>query len=546
MPPASETAADVPRRLSVCLINPRFKPSYWGMDHVLPLMAGDKRNWTVTGALPALAALAPEHCDVVLLDENVEAIDFGRLGHFDVIGVTGMITQHDRMFEILKRLQGLPGKIAVGGPYVSVAENRFSGLCDVRFIGEAEETWPAFLNALARGLPVEARYEQGEKTNMETVPPPRYDLLKSEHYMLATLQFSRGCPFLCEFCDIITIFGRRPRLKSPEQMIVEFEAIRRAGFRNCFLVDDNFIGNKQKAKEMLRLLIDWQATHGYPLSLSTEASINLADDAELLDLMLRANFRQVFIGIETPRASSLAETKKIQNIRGDTILDKLQRIRDAGLVIQAGFIVGFDNDDERIFDEQYDFIQASGIAQAMVAILTPVPTTPLYARLEAEGRLDFSHPDVIFHPRQMSRETLKAGYDDLMRRLYEPEAYFTRLLDGYEGAPAFRASRARLEELIGRRRTLLGKAVEIAGGLGLALRLVRDMIRKRQLRVGLAYWRQWRRNRRMPGKIAIPFAGFMRVCADHWHYYIISTREQGRFGAVSGVDASPEPRPAAA
>ena len=168
--------------------------------------------------------------------------------------------------------------VVVGGPYISVAEDWFAGLCDVRFIGEADETWPAFLTALAAGEPIAERYEQSEKTDMKTVPPPRLDLVKADHYWLASLQFSRGCPFLCEFCDIITIFGRRPRVKTPEQMVKEFDAVRLAGFQSCFLADDNFIGNKKEAKKLLPALIAWQRTHGYPLQLYTEASVNLADD----------------------------------------------------------------------------------------------------------------------------------------------------------------------------------------------------------------------------------------------------------------------------
>src|SRR4051812_3802705 len=179
------------RRLRVCLINPRFRASNWSRDEVLPVLPGNKRSWIVTGSLPALAALAPEHCDVVLVDENVEDIDFESLGDFDVVGVTGMIVQRERMFEILERLRDIAVTVVVGGPYVSVSEPEFVGCCDVRFIGEAEETWPAFLAALARGEAVQRRYVQAAKTNMETVPTPRYDLLKSARYVIASLQFSR-------------------------------------------------------------------------------------------------------------------------------------------------------------------------------------------------------------------------------------------------------------------------------------------------------------------------------------------------------------------
>ncbi|MBZ9993444.1 B12-binding domain-containing radical SAM protein [Mesorhizobium sp. BH1-1-4] len=511
------------RQLRVCLVNPRFRPSYWTRDEVLPVLPGNKRNWTVTGSLPALAALAPDHCEVVLLDENVEDVDFERLAGFDIIGVTGMIVQRDRLFEILDGLRDLPVTVVVGGPYVSVSEAEFLDRCDVRFIGEAEETWPAFLTAFALGETVQTRYEQNAKTNMETVPTPRYDLLKPGSYMMASLQFSRGCPFLCEFCDIITIFGRRPRLKLPAQMIREFEAIVRAGFRICFLVDDNFIGNKVKAKELLRALVDWQQANGYPLVFSTEASINLADDEEMLDLMRLANFRQVFIGVESPRAASLVETRKVQNVRGDSMIDKLQRIRDSGLVIQAGFIVGFDSDDDAIFDEQFEFIQQIGIAQASVAILCPIPTTPLYDRLKMEGRLDLDDPDVSFHPKSMTREALKIGYDRLVRRLYEPDAYFRRLVDGYVGSPGFRKNRATVAALAGRKRSVINRMADVASAILMAARLFRALLaRRRVLSLGSAYVRHWRRNRRLCGREAIPLASFVLLCAEHWHFHTIA------------------------
>lgn len=529
--------AAAPRRLSVCIVNPRFVPSYWGFDFALPLMPGDRRCWVVTGALPALAALAPPHCDVVVLDENVEDIDFERLRGFDVVGVTGMIVQRERMREILVRLRGGRAVVAVGGPYASVAEEAFEGLCDAIFVGEAEETWPRFLESLARGEPIQARYAQAAKTDMATVPAPRYDLIRSRHYMMASLQFSRGCPFLCEFCDIITIFGRRPRLKSPAQMLAEFDAVRAAGFRSCFLVDDNFIGNKAKAKELLRALAGWQRRHGFPLTLVTEASINLADDDELLQLMVEANFRQVFIGIESPRKEALLDMHKLQNVRGDSLANKIARIMDSGLVVQAGFIVGLDSDTEAVFEEQFDFIQASGIAQALVSILSPIPTTPLFDRLQKEGRLDFSDPDVAFHPVGMSREALKSGYDRLMRRLYEPDAYFDRLFRGYASSAALRRRRATGNPL--------SRLRDRFRGMRQALALAREAASHGQLRrLGVAYFRAWRTLNRPLGREALPFHAFIGLCAVHWHFDRFSRmpRRSG-FGTVVDLIAEAQGTP---
>jgi len=523
------------RRLSVCIVNPRYEPSFWGFDFARPLLPGRKRYSNVTGALPALAALAPPHCDVVLLDENVEPIDFEALRRFDVIGVTGMIVQAARMEEILRALRSLPAVKVVGGAYVSVAEEAFAGLVDARFIGEAEETWPAFLTALAAGEPIADRYQQAGRSDMTKVPTPRFDLVRAESYWLASVQFSRGCPFQCEFCDIITIFGRRPRVKRPAQMLAELEAVRRAGFRSCFFSDDNFIGNKREAKALLREVIEWQRAEGYPLQFYTEASVDLADDPELIHLMAEANFRQVFVGIESPDRAALQETLKLQNLRGDSLPAKIQRIRDGGLVVIAGFIVGFDSDDEGVFDRQFDFIQETGVAQAAVGLLTPIPTTPLYARLEAEGRLDFADPDVIFRPQRMTREALKAGHAALLRRLYEPEAYLGRLFHGYRGSPAFRRRRAEMDAREAPRRTFGSRvASALAGAVG-AWRLARALFAAGRLRrLGSAYLRAWSELNRPLAGDALGFAMFVHVCIIHWHFYnVIRLRRRNGFGAVT-------------
>ena len=412
-------------RLKICLINPRFEPSYWGFDYAMPLYPGNVKCTMVTGALAHLAGLVPEH-EVYLLDENVEAIDFDFVETFDLVGVTGMNVQRERMREILLELRKRKIFTAVGGAYASVNEQYFDGLCDVLFSGEADETWPRFVEQYAAGKPYDNFYKQAQPTDMTALPSPRFDLLKVKRYATGSIQFSRGCPFQCEFCDIIVTFGRRPRMKRPEQVIEELEQMRKLGFLGAFIVDDNFIGNKKAAKELLRSIIAWQKQHNYPLRLNTEASVNLADDAELLDLMYEANFRAVFIGIETPRAASLKETKKFQNIAGDDLDSKLSRIQNAGIDISAGFIVGFDSDDESIFEDQYRFIQDNGIVLAMVGMLTAIPKTPLYERLSREGRLTLDDFNLNFVPKRMSREQLRQGYWELLRRLYSPEAFLER------------------------------------------------------------------------------------------------------------------------
>jgi radical SAM superfamily enzyme YgiQ (UPF0313 family) len=502
------------RTLSICLINPRFEPSYWGFDYALPLYPGDKRCTMITGALPALAGLVPAPHEVVLLDENVEAIDFEALRRFDVVGVTGMIVQKKRQREILLRLREMGVYAVVGGAYASVNPLYFDGLCDVLFLGEAEETWPKFIEDFAAGRPLKKVYEQADKTDMTRVPKPRYDLLKVDRYASGALQFSRGCPFQCEFCDIIVTFGRKPRTKIPEQLLEELDDMRRAGFYSAFIVDDNFIGNKAAAKALLRLIIPWQEKHGFPLKLSTEASINLADDPELLELMYAANFRHVFIGIETPREASLRETKKYQNVRGDSLEAKLARIQQAGIDIHAGFIVGFDSDDHAIFEDQYRFIQDNGIVLAMVGMLGAIPTTPLHDRLKAAGRL-VDDDNLNFVPAQMTSEELKAGYWELVRRLYTPQAFLERYFRSYR-FPEYHRRRAAIASRAGE-----GKFLPTLGyGLALLWSLFWTLLRDGSLgQVGAVYLRYFTRVNRRYRKDVIGFAQFMNRCVTHWHFF---------------------------
>ncbi len=416
----------------IVLINPRFEVSYWGMEHALPFL-GKRANLPVA-CLPLLAALTPAEHTVTLVDENVEAIPFERCARADVVGITGMSVQRFRMKEILAELKRRGAFTVVGGPLVTVQEDYFEGLADAIFIGEAEETWPQFLREWPQGLR-QYRYEQAEKTEMATLPTPRFDLLKMRHYLFGSLQFSRGCPFQCEFCDIIVTFGRKPRIKTSVQILAEMDALVAQGTRIAFIVDDNLIGNKKAIKDVLRDVVAWQVRTGYPLTFFTEASIDLADDPELMELMVEANILAVFIGIETPNEASLRETKKYQNVRaGGTILEKVHRVQDAGMEVWCGMILGFDNDDATIFDAQREFIAAAAIGNTMVGMLHAIPKTPLHARLAQEGRLDPSDEpeygtNVI--PLKISREELRDGYIGVMDDLYQPDAYFSRLEDLY-------------------------------------------------------------------------------------------------------------------
>jgi radical SAM superfamily enzyme YgiQ (UPF0313 family) len=505
----------------IVIVNPRFDASYWGLELALPLL--DKKANLPTACLPLLAALTPQEHRVTLVDENVHPIDFDRLARADIVGLTGMSVQRRRMTEILEELKARGVFCVVGGPWVTVREDAFEGLADVVFIGEAEETWPQFLRDWSSGNQ-KARYEQLEKSDMTRVPTPRYDLLDMRQYLFGSVQFSRGCPFQCEFCDIIVTFGRRPRLKTSEQIIRELEALRAQRMMIAFVVDDNLIGNKAAIKKTLRDIAAWQQRNGYPLMLFTEASLDLTDDDELMQLMTEANFSSVFVGIETPNEESLRETKKYQNLRSErTLVEKVHAIQAAGLDVWCGLIVGFDHDDASVFDLQLEFIKQARISHAMMGMLAAIPKTPLHARLAADGRLDEENEaefgtNVI--PVLMSREELREGYLQLQQDLHEPEAYFDRLDSLFlHGKLQFCQPRAAW-----RRRHpwhwLKGNAADGLRAAGVFLRLMsripdrplRQVYRQRVLRMV--------RSRPDP---AVLFA-YLIKCVMHYHHYTMAQR----------------------
>lgn len=503
----------------IVLINPRFERSYWGLEEALPLLG--KRANLPTACLPLLAALTPPEHRVTLIDENVEAIDFERLKRADIIGLTGMSVQRRRMHEILSQLKRAGSFCVVGGPWVTVQEDDFQGMADVIFVGEAEQTWPQFLSDWKTGRH-HRRYEQQERTDMTTVPVPRHDLLRMEQYLFGSIQFSRGCPFQCEFCDIIVTFGRRPRLKTDQQILTELNSLRCHGVEVAFVVDDNLIGNKQAIKRTLKEIAGWQQTNGYPLLLFCEASLDLADDPELMQLMTEANFSSVFIGIETPNEESLRETKKLQNLRSDrTMVEKVHGIQAAGLDVWCGLIVGFDHDDLSVFERQLEFVNQSRISHAMLGMLSAIPKTPLHQRLADAGRLadgDLETFGTNVIPARMTQEELRDGYLRLQCVLHEPESYFDRLDRLYLEAN-FRFSQPR--KGYWRRhpwQRLRASAVDAARCLGIFARLmthVRDrklrrLYRERAVRV--------MRSRRDPIVVFV----YLLKCAIHYHHYTLA------------------------
>lgn len=513
----------------IVLINPRFEVSFFGLELAMPFL-GKRANLPVA-ALPLLAALTPPGHRVTLIDENVDPIDFERCARADIVGVTGMVVQRARMRAILQELRPRGVFIVVGGPWVSVSEDYFGDLADVVFVGEAEETWPRFLQDWQAGKAAR-RYEQAEKTDMSLVPAPRLDLLKMRHYAFGSVQFSRGCPFQCEFCDIIVVFGRRPRLKTQAQIIVELEGLRAQRMPIVFIVDDNLIGNKKAIKPLLRGVIAWQRANGFPLTFVTEASIDLADDDELMTLMAEANIVIVFVGIESPNEASLRETKKLQNLRaGGTLVDKVRRIQEAGMEVWAGMIVGFDHDDAGVFEAHRRFLGAARISTAMVGMLSAIPRTPLYTRLAAAGRLDTADdPDCGTNlvPLQMSRQALRDGYTRLMAELYEPAAFLDRCDDLYiDGRfETYRAwkSYARQHPWRWRRRKmrLLVEALGIAAQLSWR---VADRALRREYRRRL--WRIFRARRD-----ASVLHVYAVKCVMHYHAHNLALGMAGPTGVV--------------
>jgi radical SAM superfamily enzyme YgiQ (UPF0313 family) len=519
----------------IVIINPRFDPSFWGMEHALPLF--DKKSMMPVGALPLLAALTPAGHTLTLIDECVEPIDFERVARADIVGVTGMSVQRARMREILAELKRRGVFTAVGGAWVSVQEDYFDGLADVIFVGEAEETWPQFLAEWEQGRHA-YRYEQAEKTDMTRVPTPRYDLLKTEDYLFGSVQFSRGCPFQCEFCDIIVTFGRRPRLKTGAQVIAELEAQYRRGIDLVFIVDDNLIGNKKAIKPLLRDVAEWQRTHGYPLYLVTEASLDLAEDPELLSLMVEAGMGNVFVGIESPNEASLRETKKYQNVRkGTSIVDRVHIIQNAGMEVWCGMIVGFDADDPSVFNAQREFLHQARISTAMVGMLYAIPKTPLHDRLAREGRLDpadLSEYGTNVVPLRMSRAELRDGYVRLLNELYDAEAYFDRVDDLYLNAVMpYRTAWARsLRERPLRRLLKAGRLLaECAVLFTRLMRRVPDPALRRVYRRRIL-----RMLRRRPNLALLHY--YMIKCALHYHHYTLARGMAGAGGTVVNIFGS--------
>ena len=418
--------------MRLLLINPKSPESFWNFHWAVSEVLPGKRAVNPPLGLATLAALCPPHWQVRIVDENVEALPLDPQA--DLIGIGGMGVQFPRQRELIEYYRARGHFVVAGGSFASLCPERYQDLADSVVSGEAEHIWPRFCADFEAGT-VQRLYREDGAIDLRDSPVPRFDLLPLHLYTTATMQFSRGCPYLCEFCDIIVMFGRKPRQKSLEQVGRELDALRSLGVRKVFFVDDNLIGNRAVAKQLLRFLATYQRDHDYAFSFGTETSLNLAEDVELMQLMRDAGFRWTFIGIESPDEASLREMRKVQNMRADA-LESVRRIHGHGIEVLAGFIVGFDNDTPSTFERQYQFIARSGIQTAMIGLLHAMPRTPLYERLRTAGRLretdsagDNTKLDTNVVPLNMSREQLIDGYRDLHHRLLADGAIARRIIN---------------------------------------------------------------------------------------------------------------------
>src|SRR5580658_9246312 len=338
--------------LKVLLVWPKFPPSFWGFEGVLQMLP--EAAMTPPLGLITVAALCPPEWTLRLLDHAFDEVRDEDLRWADLVMVSAMHAQRADAVDICRRAKAVGTRTFVGGPWASSDPAAVQLEADHVMVGEAEEVFASIARALEQGT-AKGLYRVEDKPDMSHAPIPRFDLLRRNMYTSMPVQFSRGCPFQCEFCDIITIYGRKPRLKSPAQLIAELDLLRELGWRNeVFIVDDNFIGNSKNALQLSRDLAEWGSRNNRPFSFYTEASVDLADRPELLAAMVEANFMYVFVGIETPSAEALKESRKFQNLRSNNV-EQIRVIQEAGLWVLAGFIVGFDSDDESIFSRQLEF-----------------------------------------------------------------------------------------------------------------------------------------------------------------------------------------------
>jgi radical SAM superfamily enzyme YgiQ (UPF0313 family) len=419
------------RKLKILLVYPQYPDTFWSFKHALKFIF-KKAAFPPLGLL-TVAAMLPEEWEKKLVDLNTTALTDKDLRWADYVFLSAMVAQQDSAQEIIDRCKKLGTKIVAGGPFFNPGYEDFGwDQLDHIVFGEAENRFSLFIEDLKKGCAKHIYAAEGFP-DIRNTPVPLWSLIDMKKYQSMTIQYSRGCPFNCEFCDIVILNGHRPRTKDEDQIIAELDALYDRGWRaSVFFVDDNFIGNRRKLKsEILPAIIKWTEEKHHPFTFYTEASINLADDEELMRMMTAAGFDMVFVGIESPSEESLVECNKLQNKNRD-LLTSVKKIQNFGLQVQGGFIVGFDSDPISIFKTQIDFIQKSGIVTAMVGVLMAPPETRLYKRLQKENRIlpkgtgDNTDGSTNFIPK-MGREALTNGYRHVIDTIYAPRQYYERI-----------------------------------------------------------------------------------------------------------------------
>ena len=416
--------------MKILLVYPTYPDTFWSFKHALKFVS-KKASFPPLGIL-TVAALLPKEWDKKLIDMNTNDLKNQDILWADYIFISAMSVQSESADEVIERCKKLNAKIVAGGPLFTSSPELYSNI-DHLVLNEAEITLPQFLEDLTKGAPLK-KYTTEDWAEITTTPLPLWELVKMNHYTSMNIQYSRGCPYDCDFCDITVLYGRRPRTKTKEQVIAELDVLYFSGWRGpVFFVDDNFIGNKGKLKkEILPAIAEWMDLRKSPFFFNTEASINLADDENLMRLMVKAGFEAVFIGIESPNDESLVECNKTQN-RNRDMISSIKKIQEFGLEVQGGFIVGFDNDPPSIFEKLTHFIQESGIVTAMVGLLNAPTGTKLQKRLSDEGRMltDFTGNNTDFSINfipQMDHETLLDGYKKILDTIYSPKYFYERVM----------------------------------------------------------------------------------------------------------------------
>lgn len=501
------------------LIYPEFPRTFWSYEKILELI--DRKVLLPPLGLVTVAALLPQSWEMKLVDRNVREVSEAEWAWAELVVISGMIVQKADMAEQIARAKarGLP--VAVGGPFASSTPDAPElDQADFKVLDEGEITLPLFAEALARGETSGRFSAGGEKPDVTATPVPRYDLLDLDAYSEMSVQFSRGCPFNCEFCDIIVLYGRKPRTKTPEQLVAELQRLYDLGWRrSVFLVDDNFIGNKRNVKLLLPALRQWQIEHGFPFSFATEASVDLAADQELMDLMVECRFESVFLGIETPDAASLETARKLQNTRS-SLEDSVETITASGLRVMAGFIIGFDGEQRGAGSRIVEFVTRTGIPHAMMGMLQALPNTAMWTRLEQEGRLiqdsaaakGVNQTNLLNFVPTRPLEDIAREYMEAFSTLYEPNAYIDRVYNYFLKLPPERYRQIQRDQPAGGEQQAKEKGVSWVDLRALAIVVWRQGIRRN------TRWRFWRALAGMLHRNPARFAGFVSVLAHNEHF----------------------------